>query len=373
VACALAAGTLLLGLGRAPEPGFGATTLCVRGLDVGQGDAWLVTWPDGARWLIDGGGDPMGFRDVGRALLLPALRLEAIEHLDKLVATHGDADHTDGLIAVIEELSVGELWIPGRRRMTGSMRRLVTAAQRRGVPIRTVEGGDVVRVMAPAGVRVLHPGVGQEPPRKANDRSLVLRLELGRVSFLMTGDVEVEAEARLLRGPLRSTVMKVPHHGSKTSSTPPFVDAVDPLVAIAGIGADNRWGFPHASVRARYLTRHVPIYWTGRHGELRICTDGWSMVASHRDGPRWEELRRWSAADIQRWWQEGLEAPPRVVSIPCEEGKRPTRKRRKRKKKKKKKKPEATVEPDEVEPERLLNDREWERRRKKRGKLRPGW
>ena len=306
VVCAALAAGLLLGLARAPDPGFAPTTLCVRGLDVGQGDAWLVTWPDGQRWLIDGGGDPMGLWDVGQSRLLPALRAEAIEHLDLVLATHGDADHTEGLVAVVEELSVGELWIPGHRRMTGRMRRLVTAAERRGVPVKQIEAGDVPTVAAPGELRVLHPSPGGDPPKHPNDRSIVLRLALGRVSFLMTGDLEAEGEQGLLVEPLRSTVMKVPHHGSRTSSTQPFVDAVDPMAAIAGIGEDNRWGFPTASVRARYLTRHIPMYWTGRHGEHRICTDGWSMVASHRDGVGWKELRRWSVQEVDAWWQAGL-------------------------------------------------------------------
>jgi len=379
VLCGLGAGALLLGLARAPEPEFEPTTLCVRGLDVGQGDAWLITWPGGARWLIDGGGDPMGNRDVGHALLLPALRAEAIEHLDKVLATHGDADHTDGLVAVIEELSVGELWIPGRSRMTGRMRRLVTAAERRGVPVRTVEGGDVLDVAAPGEVRVLHPGVGEEPPKDPNNRSLVLRVALGRVSFLMTGDIEAEAEQDLLVEALRSTVMKIPHHGSKTSSTPAFVDAVDPLAAMTGVGADNRWNFPHASVRARYLTRQAPMYWTGRHGELRICTDGWSMVAGHRAGVRWEELRRWTAVEVEAWWREGEEAPARVVQLPCEEVARPkarrTPKKRRAKRRSTAKKPSKEESEPEADPppEQLLDDREWERGRKKRGKLKPGW
>lgn len=370
--CAALAAGLLMGLARAPDPGFDSTTLCVRGLDVGQGDAWLVTWPDGARWLIDGGGDPMGLYDVGQARLLPALRADAIERVDVLVATHGDADHTEGLVAVVQELDVGELWIPGRRKMTGRMRRLVTAAERRGVPIREVESGEQPLVAAPAGLRVLHPRVGDEPPHHPNDRSIVLRLELGRVSFLMTGDLEAEGERRLLTDALRSTVMKIPHHGSRTSSTPPFVDAVDPLAAMAGIGAENRWGFPTASVRARYLTRHIPMYWTGRHGEHRICTDGWSMAASHRDGVRWRELRRWTPAEVEAWWEEGRGAPPRVVQLPCEGAKKPTRKRTRRPKKPTPQ-PEPTPAEEAEEDEGLLDDRAWERRRKQRGRLRPGW
>jgi hypothetical protein len=184
-----------------------------------------------------------------------------------------------------------------------------------------------------------------------------------------------------------SAVLKVPHHGSRTSSTPALLDRVRPLVALTGAGRDNRYGFPHASVSARYAGADVPLYWTGRHGALRACTDGWSIhVEQAGEAMRWRPLRSWGVDEVAAWSAMSVEAPALEPVAPrCAVGERPRRKRsgkRKRAKRKRSRKEapstadpvpakaEAAVEPP---PASLAPDRAWERDRKRRGRLKAPW
>jgi competence protein ComEC len=368
--------SLLVGLGGGGREAFPARRLCLTVLDVGQGDALLLDLPGGGRWLVDGGGRPGGDGDVGRFVVLPALRRAGVERIEVMVATHGDADHVGGLLPVLEQLPVGELWIPSRRAVSARLQALVDEAGLRGVPVRAADEGGAPSAAPPVEVALLHPWQGAADPQEGeNDRSVVLKVGLGRVGLLLTGDVEQAAEVRLLaagRVP-RSALLKAPHHASRTSSTDAFVAAADPLVALAGIGRDNRFGFPHAATAARYLGRGAPLYWTGRHGALRACTDGWSLRVDHApDGGRWRPLRRWDATAVDAWWRRGEAAaetppPPRCAPEPPSWRKRPKRRRTSRPKRSR-----VEPEPPEEEPPTppvLLDEREWQRRRKGRAKL----
>jgi beta-lactamase superfamily II metal-dependent hydrolase len=378
ILCVVVACISLLGLVSWGDEPFEPQRLCLTLIDVGQGDSLLVDLPGGAHWLVDGGGGP-GAGDTGRYRVLPALRRRGIDRLDAVVVTHGDADHAQGLATVLEEIEVGELWIPASTGNPALLRDLVRLAERRGVTVRSAAGGDLPVVAAPAEIVLLHPWPGwTSSPDGENDRSVVLRVALGRVSFLLAGDIEEAAEQRLILAgrALRTTVMKVPHHASRSSSTPAFLEQTDPLVAMAGIGEDNRFGFPHASVSRRYLLRGTPLLWTGRHGPIRACTDGWSLTVerSPKEG-RWEPVRSWHAREIDRWWTRGQSPSPEPPRCADEEQswRKPepkrTRKRKKRKKRKKKKRSEEVIEPEPTPPV-LLDDREWERHRKRRRRLR---
>jgi len=361
--------------------------MCLTVLDVGQGDALLLELPGGVTWLVDGGG---GGGEVGRYRLLPALRRRGIDRLDAVVATHGDADHAEGLLDVVEQLQVGELWVPERAGSPRLLRRLIRQAERRGVRVREAAAGETPAAAAPAELALLHPWPGwTAEPEGENDRSVVLRAALGRVSFLLAGDIEAAGEQRLtLAGrALRSTVLKVPHHGSRTSSGPSLLDRVDPLVGVAGVGVDNRFGFPHASVSRRYLQRGAPLYWTGRHGPLRACTDGWSLRVerSPKEG-RWELLREWDPEAIDAWWRRAGAAtpePPRCAAAKSGWRKPPrSRKRRRASPPEPARRARASAPPEresarldptpapEPPPPVLLDDREWERRRRRRGRFR---
>ena len=118
--------------------------------------------------------------------------------------------------------------------------------------------------------------------------------------MLLTGDVEAAGEAALLEGggALHADVLKVAHHGSRTSSSDAFLDRVGPLVAVGGIGEDNRFGFPHQAVVARFRARGVPLYWTGRDGEVRVCSDGLGVVVDTRASGRWTRVAERTAAQV---------------------------------------------------------------------------
>ena len=403
LAVGLVAGVLLLGGGSGRGPS--GPRLCLDVLDVGQGDALLVHLPGGERWLIDGGGDPSGRVDVGQRRLLPALRRQGVERLARVFATHGDLDHTGGLMAVLEELEVGELWLPRRSGISLGLRRLLSEAERRGVPVRSVEAGDRLVAPAPVDVVALHPLDGWVDALSLdaheNNGSIVLYLAMGGVGILLPGDVEGPTEDYLARRGLpRAAVLKVPHHGSRTSSTPALLAQVDPLVAVTGAGRENRFGFPHASVSARYLRRGVPFYWTGRHGALRTCTDGWTLDVEHDPlGTGWRALRSWDAEQLRAWRDARppvaapLPPPPPIATQAggglgsVQRRVRPHRPRRAVRRGAGRRArpakdgatsaagaraaaPKPTPEPT---PPVLLDDRTWERRRKTRRRPKPPW
>ncbi|MBJ95198.1 MAG: hypothetical protein CMP23_12100 [Rickettsiales bacterium] len=303
---------------RLDEPLSWPPSLSVTVLDVGQGDATLVSFSEQTHWLIDGGGSMGGQAEVGRRKLLPALRRQGVQRLEKVFVSHGHADHYEGLFAVLDALPVEELWVPDRRTFDGRAQALLSLSQTSGTRLREVARGH--QLQSPSGafrVELLHPLRDWKSHLSGsdslvNDSSIVMRIALGDLSFLFTGDIEAAAEALLVNsGRLgSSTVIKVPHHASRTSSTAAFLNRVDPLLAVAGIGKGNRFGFPHASVSARYLARGTSLYWTARHGAMRMTTEGFSLTLERlpRQGRSVIE-RRWSSADLARWRERRSKGP----------------------------------------------------------------
>lgn len=365
--------------------------LCIQHLDVGQGDSVLLSLPQGERILVDGGGIPGSRYDVGLHRVVPALRRAGVTRLDAVVATHADADHIAGLFAVFEELEVDVLVVYSRKRMRGTLRSLVALAKRSGAAVHAVdEGGLPALVAAPGRIEWHRALPGADSDWTENDRSVVLSVGLGDIVALLSGDIEHTAEAALVAaGTLpRSAILKVPHHASRTSSSAAFLDRVAPLVGLAGVGEGNRFGFPHASTSARYLGRGIPLYWTGRHGALRACTDGWTLdVETFDRGGRRSVLRSWSAEEVSGWLRDApdavglgsIEHPTTERSRPSRKGrtKRPregtSRKRAKRKKVKRSKKKSDPGKEAATPTDPLLDDKAWKKRRRKRGKLRAPW
>ncbi len=241
--------------------------------DVGQGDSALIVTPKGRQVLIDGGPDTYS---ATRAL--PQGMLPWDRSLELVILTHPDADHARGLLETLDQYRVG-LALAGVPDATAPMSAMwqdrLTGNR---VELRRLASGDRVELEEGVTLEVLHPAEERIGGAARNNNGLVLRLVYGEVSFLFAADIEKEAEEHLADSgqTLESTVLKVPHHGSRTSSTALFLDRVDAEAAVISAGADNRFGHPHTEVAARLEEMAGPdnIYRTARHGNIEFVTDG---------------------------------------------------------------------------------------------------
>jgi competence protein ComEC len=275
----------------------GCGQLLVTFLDVGHGDASFIRFPHGTTMLIDSGGSYRDDIDIGARVVAPFLRHTRVRRLDYLVATHPQSDHAKGFGAILRDFRVGQFWdngAPLRSEWYGALR---DVAVQRGIYQDVVVKGYTASVIDGVHLELLHPSATFQPPTKRrgdradvgeNNRSLVLKLTYGAISFLFTGDIEQEAESVLLQisGDLHATVLKVPHHGSRSSSTDTFVRAVDPRVAVFSVQRDSRFGHPHPTVVERYRTLGARIFRTDEHGAITVRTDGRSVwIEPYSGGP----------------------------------------------------------------------------------------
>ena len=234
-------------------------------LDVGQGDSALVTMPDGTTLLIDGGGRPSfpgtndSARRIGETVVSEYLWWRGLSAIDYLVATHADADHIDGLNDVLRNFSV-------KAALVGPQTKLETRTH-----VETIHAGDVMR-FGEVAVSVLWPP--SEGGGSDNDNSVVLRIKFGERTILLTGDIEKAAERPLAEQYLKADVVKVPHHGSKTSSTDGFVQATKPTFAIISVGRTSIFGHPHKEVVQRWQSGGATVLTTGEYGTITVTTDG---------------------------------------------------------------------------------------------------
>jgi competence protein ComEC len=270
---------LLLGLSLRPVP---AGRLAVTFLAVGQGDGALVEHPDGRRWLVDGG--PSG------ADVLGWLRRSGVRRLDAVVLSHPHPDHMAGLVPVLRAMPVGRVFVP-RPPERGEAAYLAfwQAAWASGARVGPPGPGE-------GGVRWLHPGgdFGGEGRARVNDESLVLELAHGGRRILLTGDVERAAEAALAPRLDTVDVVKAAHHGSRTSSTVPFVASLEPDWVVLSVGTGSRHGHPHAQTLGRWKgARRVR---TDRDGSVRFVTDGAALRVT-----RWHPLLGWSPLERAPW------------------------------------------------------------------------
>jgi len=265
---------VVIATGLACQKRFHNDDLCVSYIDVGLGDAIFIEGPRGLRLLIDGGGFHGSDFDTGKTVIAPFLLAKKVNNLDYVVKTHPHEDHLAGLQHILRYFRVNA-FAAGRNIAEGPQSPGVENVLReRSIPSLRMAGGDVLRVPFGPDIEVLGPLAGNIVSGP-NDASVVLKMTFGTRSFLFTGDIGEDVEKALIfsETSLKSSVLKVPHHGSRFSSTPHFIRAVDPEVAVLSVGPGIR-GIPSADTLARYASLPVPLYRTDRDGCITICTDG---------------------------------------------------------------------------------------------------
>ena len=242
-----------------------AGTLTVTWLDVGQGDAAVIQC-GGQSMLIDGG------KPEKSSYIYAWLQQHGLSYLDVIVATHVDADHIGGLSGALNYASVGTAYCPVTTGTTETFQSFVKYLARRGKQIMVPTAGETF-ALGGAQVQILGPLHCAED---SNDNSIVLKVSFGATSFLFTGDAERAEEQDLLNAGvnLQSTVLKVGHHGSDTSTSYPFLRAVAPQYAVISVGAGNSYGHPTEAVLSRLRDAGVTTFRTDMQGEITAVSDG---------------------------------------------------------------------------------------------------
>jgi competence protein ComEC len=252
-------------------------TLEMTAIDVGQGDSLLLVFPQGKTMLVDGGGvlsyGPRKRRtnlDIGEDVVSPYLWTRGIRRLDVLVVTHAHEDHSGGAVALAENFRPGRIWVGANPSPA-----VLAAAARLHIPVDALRAAEAFD-FGGATIQPLSPPRDYVNARPGNNDSLAFRVSYGARSFLLTGDMERPMEHLLLAGPglAPADVLKVGHHGSKTSTTQEFLDAARPRIAVISAGFENSFGHPHRDVVARLTERHSAILRTDLDGLITVRTDG---------------------------------------------------------------------------------------------------
>ena len=248
-------------------------------IDVGQGDAALIVTPHGRAFMIDTGGVRDGVFDLGGRVDVPYLLQYGVTELDAAFLTHAHEDHAAGLAGILRRLPVGRVLTASEGQPAYQASLGLSAAEMAATPFLPVEEGTRLTLDGVT-VDVLFAPDTSKHGRSGNEVSNVYRVSYGKASFLFTGDLEKEQEARLLeKSPdsLQSTVLKVGHHGSKTSTSAPFLAAVAPRWAVIDVGAGNRFGHPSKETLDALADSKVETYRTDKDGAIVFRTDGQSM------------------------------------------------------------------------------------------------
>ena len=252
-------------------------------IDVGQGDSCLIITPTNKKILIDGGGSEFGSFDVGEKTLLPYLLDRKIKKLDYVLISHFDSDHVGGILTLMEKIQIEKIIICKQGEVSENYKKFLKILKSKKIKVQIVKAKDKISIDKDTFFYILHPANELIKDNILNNNSIVTKFYYRNFSILFTGDIEEIAEKELIKkyessSILRSTVLKVGHHGSKTSSTKELLEKVKPKIALIGVGENNNFGHPNSEVLNRLNSLNCKIYRTDLNGEIVLTIDKNSKV-----------------------------------------------------------------------------------------------
>lgn len=279
IACLLLAGNAWLWLLVPRGPG----RLVVTFLDVGQGDAIVVQGPSGRVLLVDTG-PGTGLDDAGRRVVLPFLRSQGIGAVDGILLTHPHDDHVGGAASILERVDVGRLLVGTEDSPEPAFKRVIHVAHDRGVGVVRLRRSMALNLGGGASAEVLNPSDAMAI--SPNNGSIGLRIHYGATAIVLAGDAEAEAEADMVQAcDLHADVLKLSHHGSRSSSTQSFLQAVAPHAAVLSVGAHNVFGHPSSDVLERLEYAGTPVFRTDLDGAIIVESDGRNLAIRRTKRP----------------------------------------------------------------------------------------
>lgn len=248
--------------------------LTVSYIDVGQGDSILIKSPNGKNMLIDAG------ESSSQTTIQNYIKEKGINKIDVLVATHPHADHIGGMAYIISNFDIGSIYMPKATTTTKTYETLLTTIKNKGLSINTAKAGVVIDFDSTLTVNMVAP-IGSSYD-DLNQYSAVIKITYKNNSFLFAGDAGNESEQQILNSGtnIKADVLKVGHHGSSTSSSSAFLNAVAPKYAIISVGKDNTYGHPTQSALDRLVAVGAKIYRTDDGGTVVITSDGQNITAN---------------------------------------------------------------------------------------------
>lgn len=241
-------------------------------VDVGQGDCTFVITPGNKTILIDGGGSNSKQFDVGKNILLPYILDKGYTKIDYIFISHFDQDHVGGILTILQELKVGKVIVAKQKENSENYKKFLELLQKKKIVVKQVKSGDIINIERSISIKILFPTDTLILDNPLNNNSIVCKLVYNNFSVLFTGDIEAIAEKNILKlynkEILNSTILKVAHHGSKTSSTEEFLNEVSPEIALIGVGEENNFGHPSNDVLDRLENMRIKVYRTDKMGEI---------------------------------------------------------------------------------------------------------
>ena len=244
-------------------------------LDVGQGDSCFIVTPHNKTILVDGGGSTSSSFDVGKDTLIPYILDRGYTKIDYIFISHFDQDHVGGILTVLQELRVGKIYISKQGENSQNYEKFLEIVSEKKLNVQIVKAGDKI-LIDNLSFNILWPIEKQISENILNNNALVMKLQYKNFSMLFTGDIEEPAEKAILNTYknkleiFQSTILKVAHHGSKSSSTQEFLDVVKPKIALIGVGENNLFGHPNPHVVERLEECGTKIFRTDESGEINV-------------------------------------------------------------------------------------------------------